>query len=340
MQSKRSAVVASSAALLAAVLFAPRAHAQQPHEAEQLFDEGKRLLQDGKVAEACDKLARSERLDHSLGTLGLVAACHEQQGKLALALGEYREAARIAHATGDSREQVAQQHAEDLEKKVGHLVVQPARASTVLEVRIDGARVAPDALSYIPVDPGRPLVVTVRGGAGHEIRRDLTVPAGERVAIDVRDLEVAEASPPQAPAKRAPEPEAERHKKTDGRVVGGIVAGGLGLVGLGVATAFAVAAASDNSASQVIGSIPARRRRRAPPASRCATTRSGRPRSRRSASGSAPRASRPRRCCSCGRGRARATRPRAPARRADPSRSTSPRSVAADGGGAMVRGSF
>ncbi|MCC6559021.1 MAG: hypothetical protein IT372_39360, partial [Polyangiaceae bacterium] len=53
--------------------------------AEALFQEGKRLLEEGRVAEACARLAASEAIDPTVGTLGLLAACHEQEGRIATA---------------------------------------------------------------------------------------------------------------------------------------------------------------------------------------------------------------------------------------------------------------
>src|SRR5688572_10857098 len=88
---------ASALLVLALCVLAPRAHADEGRAAaEALFREGRRLLGAGQVDAACEKLAQSQKLDPSGGTLMNLADCHERQGKTASAWSGFVEAEVIA----------------------------------------------------------------------------------------------------------------------------------------------------------------------------------------------------------------------------------------------------
>ena len=70
------------------------AHADDKAAAESAFLRGRELLKAGKVAEACDSFARSEKLDPQMGTRYNLALCYEQEGRLASAWGLFRELAQ------------------------------------------------------------------------------------------------------------------------------------------------------------------------------------------------------------------------------------------------------
>src|SRR5580704_15970278 len=95
-------------------LLAPSAFAQGGEDvttAQALFDDGKRLMQEGRYDDACPKLVESQRLDPGGGTLLAIALCHEAQGKLATAWGDFNIA--LSEARKDrrpDRETAATQH--------------------------------------------------------------------------------------------------------------------------------------------------------------------------------------------------------------------------------------
>src|SRR5262249_16693409 len=80
---------------LAITVGASPARAQSP-EADVLFREGKKLLKDGQIAEACEKLDASERLQSTVGTLLNLADCRERNHQLATAWATFRKAAVAA----------------------------------------------------------------------------------------------------------------------------------------------------------------------------------------------------------------------------------------------------
>src|SRR5690606_10533025 len=80
---------------------AAAAHAQAA-EAEVLFRDGRKLIKAGKLAEGCDKIAASERLESSVGALLNLGDCREKLGELASAWAAFRKAeARAKHAGND-----------------------------------------------------------------------------------------------------------------------------------------------------------------------------------------------------------------------------------------------
>jgi hypothetical protein len=127
--------------------------------AEQLFSDGKALMEAGKIDAACPKLQESYRLDKGGGALLLLGICHESQGLFATAWGELRGALAAAkHANRLDRIAVAQAHLAQVAPRVPHvaIVVPAADTTPALDVRLDG--VSLKAASYgvaLPVDPGQ-----------------------------------------------------------------------------------------------------------------------------------------------------------------------------------------
>ena len=149
--------------------------------AETLFQEGKQLLERGEAHAACPKLAESLRLDRATGTLLALAMCHEVEGRLASAWGEYLEVVARAKTDGrPDREEAARQWAHKLEARLSTLSIAiPAAVAEIpgLRVQRDGVSVeAPSWSTAVPVDPG-PHVVTA-AAPGRETWTTTVVVAG------------------------------------------------------------------------------------------------------------------------------------------------------------------
>ena len=80
--------------------------------AQSLFDEGRKLMTEGKFAQACPKLAESQKLDPGVGTQFNLADCYERLGQTASAWAGFLEAASTAKSMGQGeREKVARERA-------------------------------------------------------------------------------------------------------------------------------------------------------------------------------------------------------------------------------------
>jgi hypothetical protein len=274
MRSTRGFVRAAlglAAPSIALMLVATSAAAQGPRStdkvaAEALFEEGRRLVAAGNVAEACPKFADSQRLDPSPGTLLNLASCYEKAGRTATAWAAYREAASAANAAGRTEYvATAQRHAEALAPKLARLTVQVDRPLGTLQVSRDGVRIDQGAWGVpIPIDTGSHTIEASAPGykswastvnvAQDGAQASITVPVLE--ILSPSDIGTAVAPPPApAPTPVTPPPPApltipvEAAHVGSGQRVTGVALGVAGLVGLGLGGVFSVVAKNDYSGS-------------------------------------------------------------------------------------------
>ena len=176
------------AALVLIALVAPAA--AQNVEAEALFRDGKRLMKEGKTAEACDKFEASERLETSVGTLLNLADCREKNKQLATAWAAFLKAEATAKRAGNDtkRRAEAKKRAKDLEARLSYLTISVPETSRIegLTISRNGTNVDPALWnSGAPVDMG---TYVIRAQApGHEPwSTEVTVAAeGEKASVEV-----------------------------------------------------------------------------------------------------------------------------------------------------------
>lgn len=222
--------------------------------AQALFEEGRALLQQGDVPAACERLAESERLEPTVGTLGLLAACHEEQGRIATAFREYVATADRARDARDEREAVARQQAAALEVRVPSLSIAVRSVAPGLEVTVDGERLLPERFEHpLPVDPGpHAIVASAPGRARFHVR--VRLEEGARTAVEVPELAPTEppAPAPGPPPIRPAEPVARPDRGVSPRFAIALASGGLGAIGLGMGVGLAASALGKNAGSEAI----------------------------------------------------------------------------------------
>jgi hypothetical protein len=227
--------------------------------AQALFERGRELMAEQRVAEACPLFEESQRLEAGIGTQYNLASCYEAAGRFASAYTLFLDVAAAARARGQAqRAEVAKSRAEAVEPKVSRIVIEvAAEQRTALTVERDGSVVGPPQWGLaVPVDPGQ-----------HEIRAHgpgfvpwtsvVHVDASPRLhtvkiaALPVSATPDVPCNPEQSncqPSDATPSPffEPVAHKL-------GLAALGVGVVSLGIGTGFALHARSKNESSDAAG---------------------------------------------------------------------------------------
>ncbi|WP_437330979.1 hypothetical protein [Sorangium sp. So ce381] len=220
--------------------------------AEGLFQDGKRLMDEGKLQEACPKLAESQRVDPTVGTLLNLAVCHEKEGKTASAWAEFTEASSLAASAGQQdRAQFAAKRASELEARLTRLVLDAAQATQTapaMTITLNGKELSAAAAagSGIPVDPGTATIEAKAPGKQPWSQRVTLDPGPSTTRVTIPPLadvavQAAKAAPPAPPRPPPARPEAARPEATGNPMRAlGFVAGGVGIAGLGVGAVFGV----------------------------------------------------------------------------------------------------
>jgi hypothetical protein len=236
--------------------------------ATALFDEGKKLLVAGKVSEACRKLEESRRLDPLPGTILNLAACHEQEGKMASALAELREARALAERDHrQDRVAFAEEHMRAIEPRISSLILVVSREADAPELALvrDGTAIGRAAWgTKIPVDPGAHVIEASAPGKKAWKIEVLVKPDGDVETVNISPLEdttpavlplvpsqpppsiLPMVPPPGTPGAvvrppRPPPASPPAHGLSTQRVAA-LATGVAGLVGIGMGTGFGIRA--------------------------------------------------------------------------------------------------
>ena len=189
-------------------------HAQSAPAAEALFLEGRNLIKAGKLEAGCDKLAASEKLDSSIGTLLNLGDCREKQGRTASAWAAFRKAEASAKRAGnDTKRQLeARRRAQKLEGDMSNLVIQVGKTTPGIVIKRDGQPL--DAATFnspMPVDPGAHVIIAEAPGY-KSFKTEVSIGKGGKRYVVVPSLErtpdKVSAAPPPSVVIREPAPPA------------------------------------------------------------------------------------------------------------------------------------
>ncbi|NUP07039.1 MAG: hypothetical protein HOW73_13375 [Polyangiaceae bacterium] len=211
-------------------LFAP-AHAQQS-PAEKLFQEGRDLVQSGRVEEACPKFQESLALEFAMGTLLNLAECEAIAGRTATAWARFGELEKKARFAGQAdREEYARKRIEELAPQLTYVELRLPKGVPVERLEIDEKELSAATYGHpLPLDPGEHAVVVTSEGSTY--RTTFEVPkAGGRLSVDI---ELGDAHRLSSGDKS--QPSGDGASGVDPRHVAGWIGVALGVVGLGVGT--------------------------------------------------------------------------------------------------------
>lgn len=244
--------------------------------ADRLFEQGKQLMKENRLVEACPKLEESQRLERAPGTLLALAYCREQLGLLASAHATYLEAAKLAEdAEQDDRVLAARKRAAALQLRLSTLAfVVPEGLSqlTGFELRLNSTLVEHTTWQGpLPLDHG---MYTIEVSApGFEPWRTSIVlrDEGQRHVVTIPKLEpvqsaitVEDGPTPALPGKRVALPARNFGETAPGTTRGShektwTLATGIGsVVSLGAGAALGLRAISKNEQSNSAGHCDSR----------------------------------------------------------------------------------
>jgi len=234
---------------------APAAKAVAPTDASGLLQQGQKLMKAHQYAKACPLIADSQRTSPQPSTLLQLGLCHEKQGKIATAFGEFNTVLLQTRGADPSAKE-AKKHIATLGPDIPKLTISvpPGSENAGLQVSLDGLPVATSAWGLPnPIDPGSHQVSAVVKGKPPWLATVNIAKPGEQKTVEVPSVGAPpEVETPEAIAKKEskledpfsdekakPKEEAKEEAKEEGpkrasRPFMGYVLLGVGLVGTGV----------------------------------------------------------------------------------------------------------
>src|SRR3569833_2868202 len=116
----RAPSIAAISAFVILLTVSATAHAQNA-AAESLFNDGERMMKEGKLTEACQAFEGSNRSEARAGTLINIGLCREQNNQLASAWSAFKDA--LTRVKDPNKKQLATQHANAIEPRLSYLTI-------------------------------------------------------------------------------------------------------------------------------------------------------------------------------------------------------------------------
>lgn len=216
-------------------------------QAEQLFRQGKKLMSEGKLDEACKAFEGSFRKDEVVSTLLNLADCREKNKQYASAWGYFLDAERMTRgdATQSTFNRTARERATALEAKLSYLIINVPAEANIEGLAITRNGIEVDSAEWntdIPVDGGEYVIEGKAPGYEAWSTKITVSESGDKESVNVPKFRQRAKGPaPVAeegvrapiPVDRGAQPSSGR--KTTGKTV--LVSGGVLVLG-GLATGY------------------------------------------------------------------------------------------------------
>jgi hypothetical protein len=172
-------------------------------QAQALLKQGKQLMDARQYARACATFAESQGLAPSPSTLLQLALCHEKEGKIATAYGEFNSVVSQARSN-DPSAKTARQHADALSAKLPRLTIKVPFGwdGKNLSVTLDGQPVSSTSWN-LPnsIDPGPHKVVASAKGNPPWTKTIVVTGPGDERTVEVLAAQPKEVSPEEVAQK-------------------------------------------------------------------------------------------------------------------------------------------
>jgi hypothetical protein len=209
----------------------------QSADAESLFDDGDRLMKQGKIAEACEAFEASNRIEQRAGTLIRLGDCREDNHQLASAWSAFKDA--LTRVKDAKKKAIATAKLAEVEPKLSYLTVTVPDANKLdgLELTRNGQALDPALWNRPGAIDGGDYVIVAHAPDHKDWTTSITVPdESGKISVDVPKLDDAPKPPPVVVKPVVPTPVTPvtspiRSRWTTRREIA-VVTGGVAMLGL------------------------------------------------------------------------------------------------------------
>jgi len=229
-------------------------------DAERLFREGQKLMEERNFGAACPKFEAAYTKDRALGTLINLAFCHKEQGAIWYAWLEFREAeSKAIELNRADRRDFAKQRLAELEKSLPKVIIDNPQKVPLTDILVEDRKVWEAERGAVFAAESGERKITFKAKGKKAATKIINVASGQKVQhVSVPEMEdgtdeppVVAVVPPKDKDKDKVEPPTKKAEANDGSTQRalGWVAVGIGGVAAVVGTITGISTLTSDCAS-------------------------------------------------------------------------------------------